>query len=133
MNGMKTTSARQTKYCDAIKSALNSMGHATNSELLVELKKDFSELSATTVHRATARLAERGEIAIAPHTMDGVMRYDSNVSAHDHFLCNRCDMLRDADIMHDVASILESSIGGGCRISGRLTIGGVCKRCEAAS
>lgn len=119
---------RQTKYCDAIKSVLATKGHSTNSELLNELRKTFPELSATTVHRATARLCARGEIATAPASKDGSMRYDTNMEPHYHFLCTNCDLLRDTDVKHRITPILESSIGD-CQISGRLTIGGVCREC----
>jgi Fe2+ or Zn2+ uptake regulation protein len=128
MNNVAITQ-RQTKYCQAIEALLTSMGHATNTELLVELHKTYPNLSATTVHRATARLATRGLIAVAPPARDGSIRYDTNVIPHDHFVCTSCGMLRDTDIKDKVAPILESSIDD-CHISGRLTIGGLCKNCK---
>lgn len=120
---------RQTRYCQAIEKILGSMGHATNADLLVKLRGVYPELSATTVHRATARLALRGKIAMAPTSIDGSMRYDSNTKPHDHFQCSSCGMLRDADVRDKVAPILESAIGD-CHISGRLTVSGVCKQCK---
>lgn len=120
---------RQTKYCQAIEVMLESMGHATNNEILMELRKSFPDLSATTVHRATARLAARGTIAIAPAASDGSIRYDTKVVPHDHFLCTNCGMLRDTDVKSMVVPILESTIGD-CHISGRLSISGVCKKCK---
>lgn len=123
------TSQRQTVYCQTIKSLLASMGHATNAELLVELHKTFPNLSATTVHRATARLAMRGSIAVAPSSRAGSIRYDTNVVPHDHFECISCGMLRDTDVKDKVAPILEASMND-CHISGRLTISGVCKHCK---
>lgn len=120
---------RQTKYCQAIEGLLSSLGHATNTELLTELRKTYPTLSATTVHRATARLATRGTIAVAPPAHDGSTRYDINVMPHDHFICTSCGMLRDTDIKDKVTPILESSIDD-CHISGRLTIGGLCKNCK---
>lgn len=101
--------------------------HATNNNLLLELSKFFPELSATTVHRATSRLAERGEIGAAPASKNGTMRYDVNKEPHDHFLCSSCDLLRDTGIEDKVTPILESSIKD-CQISGRLTISGTCKK-----
>jgi Fe2+ or Zn2+ uptake regulation protein len=121
---------RQTKYCQAVERALSQLGHATNSELLSELRKDYPDLSATTVHRVTTRLAERGAISVAPAKVDGSMRYDSNTSEHDHFMCSSCGILRDTDIRDKILNTIESSIDG-CHISGRLTIGGVCKLCAA--
>ena len=125
-----SANARQTKYCNAIKITLAAQGHATNNDLLHELRKSFPELSATTVHRATSRLAERGEIGIAPASKDGSMRYDSNTEPHDHFQCGNCDLLRDTDVKDRVTPILEASIGD-CQISGRLTVSGICKKCIA--
>ena len=123
------TVQRQTKYCTAIETILESLGHATNAELLTELKKAFPAVSATTVHRATSRLAERGVISTAPPSSDGSMTYDANVVPHDHFQCVSCGVLRDTNIKDKVVPILESSIGD-CHISGRLTISGTCKKCK---
>lgn len=123
-----TIAPRQTKYCTAIERILSELGHATNTELLTALRLEFPALSATTVHRASARLADRGQISIAPPAIDGSMRYDTNTSPHDHFVCLSCGMLRDADVKDEVIPILEAAIGD-CRISGQLTISGICKLC----
>lgn len=124
----ETVATRKTKYCQAIEDCLDTMRHATNADLLEQLRKLFPDLSATTVHRATARLAERGTIAIAPPTNDGVMRYDSNITPHDHFQCSECGLLKDTDIKDQVSPLLESALGG-CQISGRLLISGICNKC----
>ena len=129
MNPTTDVQSRQTKYCEAIEHALKIKGHATNSELIALLRETFPEVSATTVHRATARLASRGKISIAPSAIDGSMRYDANVQPHDHFLCNMCGVLRDTDIKQQVVPILEQSIGD-CSISGRITVSGKCKNCK---
>lgn len=128
MNTKVSAQARQTKYCYAIKNALARCGHATNSALLDELRRFFPGLSATTVHRATARLAARGEIGWAPDTKDGSMRYDANLQPHDHFVCSDCDNLRDIDIKNKLLPILGSSIAD-CQLSGSITISGTCKNC----
>lgn len=119
---------RQTKYCQAIEQKLKAMGHATNAELLAALRESYPKISATTVHRASARLASRGTIAVAPPARDGSMSYDANTIPHDHFQCSSCGMLRDTNIKDKVIPILEASIGD-CRISGQLTINGICKVC----
>ncbi len=123
---------RQTKYCQAIEQTIGLLGHATNAELLAALRASYPDLSATTVHRATARLASRGTIAFAPSTIDGSMRYDANITPHDHFQCSSCGILRDTNVKDKIIPILESSIGD-CSISGQLTISGTCKRCMGAS
>jgi Fur family peroxide stress response transcriptional regulator len=120
---------RKTKYCTAIEAVLAKVGHASNAELLTELKKLYPDVSATTVHRATARLSVRGAISHAPATHDGSMRYDFNTTPHDHFLCTICGILKDTDIKDKIIPLLESSIED-CSISGRLTISGICKTCK---
>lgn len=119
---------RQTKYCLAIRQELTVLGHATNARLLDNLRQTYPTLSATTVHRATARLASRGHIAIAPSARDGSAQYDVNTKPHDHFQCSECGLLKDTDIKDKIIPVLESSIGD-CSISGQLTISGICKKC----
>lgn len=123
------TQQRQTKYCQAIEQALVILGHATNAELLLHLRETYPDLSATTVHRATARLADRGAIAIAPAAKDGSMRYDVNTVPHDHFKCSKCGVLRDTNVKDKIIPILEASMND-CTISGQLTISGICKCCQ---
>lgn len=119
---------RQTKYCRSIECQLEKLGHATNAELLASLRESFPELSATTVHRATARLASRGKIATAPPDNDGSMRYEFNTTPHDHFQCSTCGQIKDVDIKDKIIPILESCIKD-CNISGQLIINGTCKKC----
>lgn len=127
-----TETSRRTKYCHAIEASLARLGHATNARLLDELRRAFPDISATTVHRATARLAQRGTIGIGPFTSDGAMQYDHNISPHDHFQCSICGMLRDTNIKDKIIPMLEDSISD-CQISGQLTINGICKDCAATT
>jgi Fe2+ or Zn2+ uptake regulation protein len=110
---------------------MNTAGHATNTSIHKELTKTYPDLSATTVHRATSRLAARGVLAIAPPDTNGSIRYDITTHAHDHFMCEKCGVLKDAYLGHTVRSNIEKSIGSDCTISGRLTVGGLCKSCTA--
>ncbi len=121
-------SSRQTKYCTQIEDILRSFGHATNNELHATLRKTYPDVSPTTVHRVTARLASRGVIAVAPAALDGSMRYDSTVDQHDHFMCSNCGVLRDTTIKEKIAPLIEQSIDD-CKISGPLLITGICKKC----
>jgi Fur family peroxide stress response transcriptional regulator len=122
-------SARESKYCDSIRLSVQKIGHATNAMVLDEIRKTFPNVSATTVHRATARLAARGELMVAPSDIQGSMRYEVAKPEHDHFLCTLCGQLRDIDIAKDVATLLESKLDG-CRPSGRVVISGVCGKCH---
>lgn len=121
---------RTSKYVAAVKHAMHQLGHASNNDLIQVLRSEFPELSATTVHRITARLLERGELRLAPSTLQNEMRYDITTTPHDHFMCNRCGHLRDAKLDPQVRPLIEASIGDGCSISGDLTVAGVCKKCQ---
>lgn len=123
---------RNTKYSQAIAAALEKAGHATNAELLSLLKEAFPDLSATTVHRVTARMAERGVISVAPSALDGSMRYDFNLNPHDHFTCVGCNNIRDLNVAAELLPKIEAELGG-CKISGRLVVSGTCNHCQAIS
>lgn len=124
-------SHRATKYSTAVKALLDELGHATNKELLLRLNEDYSGLSATTVHRITVRLYEEGAIRRAPSRSDNELRYDANSVRHDHFMCERCGMLRDTVLGEDIRRQIEATVGDGCSISGDLTVSGVCKYCRS--
>lgn len=125
---MQATS-RKTHYTTAVLEYVLAQGHATNAEVLASLRKTFPELSATTVHRITTRLAERGELGIAPNTPDGSLRYDANTKPHDHFTCSHCAGLRDITVDRSLRESLETKLGG-CQISGQLLIQGSCSICN---
>lgn len=121
--------ARTTKYVTAIHGYLAKTGHATNAEILGYVRQTYPLVSATTIHRVTARMLERGELQPAPSKDANAMRFDANLTPHDHFMCMSCGMLKDADVQLRVRPILEEAMGAGCSISGRLVISGLCKRC----
>ncbi len=125
-----TVNERTTRYTRAVRSYLKGVGHATNSEIHEALLSEYPNLSATTVHRITTRMYQRGELLIAPSRNDNAIRYDYNVTPHDHFLCMNCGMLKDTNVEAKIKPILESTIGDGCHISGRLTVSGLCKVCS---
>ena len=120
---------RSTKYSTAIVDILCSVAHATNLQLLQEVHAHYPEVSATTIHRLTARLAERGVIGIAPQAKDGSMRYDANTLPHDHFCCSVCGVLSDVYVSDKVIPLLKAEIEG-CELDGNLVIQGVCKHCK---
>ncbi|MEP7204588.1 MAG: transcriptional repressor [Candidatus Saccharibacteria bacterium] len=119
---------RDTKYSKQILSIIGSLGHATNAQLLASLRQTYPDVSATTVHRVTARLLQRNKVLEAPTDKHGSMRYDSAASLHDHFICNGCGGIRDIDIAADLLPKVSQALGG-CQITGRLVIYGNCEKC----
>ncbi len=126
----RATPDRTTKYVTAVRRALEKRGHATNADLLAMLQVEYPAVSATTVHRVTARLLDAGEVRLAPSGNDHAMRFDVNNQPHDHFMCTTCGLLRDTQLGPSIRAEIEQSIADGCSISGDLVVSGVCKRCK---
>lgn len=122
---------RETKYTTAVREVIAECGHATNAELLESVQRVYPQVSATTIHRITSRLCERGELQLAPSGRENTLRYDANLTPHDHFMCNHCGLIRDAQLGAVVRPQIEAAIGGGCSLSGSLTVSGLCRHCTA--
>lgn len=120
---------RNTKYTEAVLSYMDLTRHATNTSIEAYLRRAFPAITATTVHRITARLVEQGMLRMAPAYLDGSMRFDTNLSDHDHFMCNSCGELRDVSIRDEVIPLLKKGIEG-CSVNGSLVISGTCKKCN---
>ena len=129
---VSTVIPRRSKYCDAIASVVAQLGHATNAEIIDTLRESFPGLSATTVHRATTRMAQRAELAMAPKDLTGAMRYDSNLLPHDHFMCDACGGLRDIQMPRELVEMLENQLDG-CTVDGGITFSGRCHVCKKRS
>ncbi|HMS93483.1 MAG TPA: transcriptional repressor [Candidatus Saccharibacteria bacterium] len=127
---MTTYVDRTTRYVAAVRNALQEMGHASNAEILNKVKAQYPAVSATTIHRVTARLLERGEIRLAPTKRDNAMRFDDNAAPHDHFMCTVCEQLKDTMFDRSIRQQIETLVSNGCSISGDLTVTGVCKNCK---
>lgn len=122
--------ARMTKYTAAIQEYLSRAGHATNVDILRELHHRYPGLSATTIHRITARLHTQKKIQRILLTPDAAMHYDSNVGLHDHFYCTRCRVMRDITISPDIFSALQQAVDEH-HLNGRLVLTGICKQCQS--
>jgi Fe2+ or Zn2+ uptake regulation protein len=75
--------------------------HPTAQELFDRLKPEFPTMSFATVYNTLAALTSVG--ACQPVQFGGglsggrtaAMRFDPNVHAHDHFVCEHCGLVRD--------------------------------------
>lgn len=131
METSTTRTTRQTKYAHAVMAALKRRQHATNLELLQDVQEDYPEVSATTIHRVSARLKERGVISCAPKSANGSERYDITPTPHHHFTCTACSGIRDVPDTPEAQAVVEQlkKLSGDCAIAGVLTMSGICKRC----
>lgn len=123
--------SRQTKYSESALDVLKELKHATNLDLLQEIRKIYPEVSATTVHRVSARLRERGVIGCAPKTANGSERYDVNPLPHHHFVCNNCSRVCDVPETDEASNVIKQleNLSKDCAVAGSLTMMGICKNC----
>lgn len=135
MEATKPVTSRQTKYATAVMQVLQELKHATNLELLHEVQKEYPEVSATTVHRVTARLKERDIIGCASKPTNGSERYDINPKPHHHFMCIHCSRICDVPETVEARVVINQlkELSGECALAGTLTMRGVCKRCVKGS
>lgn len=67
--------------------------HPTAQELFERLRTDFPTLSVATVYNTLSALTRMQRCV--PLELGGPVRFDPNVSAHDHAVCERCGGIRD--------------------------------------
>jgi Fur family peroxide stress response transcriptional regulator len=122
---------RQTRYVTTITNALATRGHATNAELLGDIRSEFPEVSITTVHRVTSRLKARGIIGAAPSAASGAERFDTNPMPHHHFMCGQCGSVCDIPQTNEALKVMHQlkELSGRCAIAGMLTMQGTCLDC----
>jgi len=118
---------RKTPQTQLVISLLDTLGHATNQQLVREAHKTMSAVSSTTVHRITTRLVEAGMASYAP-VGDGVKVIDANVTPHDHFVCRGCGRIVDVALTDFVVDELQKQIPGKL-VRRSIVVTGVCEAC----
>lgn len=120
---------RETKYTRMVRDCLQRIGHATNAQIAMFIRREAPYVSDTTVHRVTQRLCSDGALTIAPKAADGSLRYDTNTMRHDHFMCAGCDALCDIVIQDTIRKQLSQDVPT-CTLNGNLIIIGQCSTCK---
>jgi Fur family peroxide stress response transcriptional regulator len=96
----------------AIYQALYKAKEHPNADLIYEnVKKRFPMISLGTVYKTLERFHEVGLIhKVSP--MTEVARYDAVVDSHHHFMCIKCQEIRDAgDVLPDQQLSIPESHG----------------------
>mgnify|MGYP003605142768 CR=1 FL=1 len=118
---------RMTQQTRRVLFAARSLGHATNSQILLQVRLQMPDLSATTVHRITNRLIKAGLLTNGPE-LNGSRIIDANVKPHDHFICEACNGIKDIHISKHSREKLQRQVES-LVVHSRLTITGDCKQC----
>jgi len=67
--------------------------HPTPEEILVAVNRRFPLTSRATVYNTLSLLKESG--LIRELFLGGILRFDSNLGPHHHFVCRRCGKVED--------------------------------------
>ncbi len=104
---------------------LSANNHPTADEIYTTLKKENERLSLGTVYRNLNTFAQKGEIKkiSVPGLGD---RFDHRLDDHEHFLCDSCGRVFDADVRVEITPRDEEISLTGYT----LMLHGVCPRCR---
>ena len=122
---------KKTKQKEAILRVLrNGNSHPTASWIYDEARKELPRISLATVYRNLKQLRDNGEI-LQLDVNGNSSRFDSNVSEHYHFRCEKCGEFLDIDEAVDKELLARVVQKTGLRISGYvLEFSGLCSKCQ---
>ncbi len=105
-------------------------GHPTAEEIYSGLKKDFPNLSFTTVYNILKSIKEAGGIQELLIERERA-HYDPDVSLHHHIICTRCGKLRDIFYTNTSEMRLPDDILKEFSVTGhQIHFYGVCRACS---
>src|SRR3972149_3258736 len=104
--------------------------HPRSDELYALVRRRLPRVSLGTIYRNLDRLRREG--TITEIYCGDFVRYDADLSAHDHFLCRGCRRVWDFDQESAEVSASPASDELGFRVDGHYTIFyGLCQHCQA--
>ncbi|MBX3028149.1 transcriptional repressor [bacterium] len=124
---------RATRQLAAIYGVLvASRDHPTAEQVFRRVRDTLPRVSLGTVYRNLDKLREQGRLRVV-RLASGEAHYDAIVSAHDHFVCERCHTVLDLD-----GATMPPTVGrlrdDGCVVHWHTTaLYGLCGACAAAT
>ena len=118
---------KNSKKRQAILESLRSVtDHPTAEIIYNRLKPEYPDLSLGTVYRNLAMFKREGLIT-SVGVVDGLERFDFNVTHHAHFVCERCHAVIDVDLSPPEGLCEQVTCGrvGSCTLS----FSGICNHC----
>ena len=128
---IRSSGKRMTPQRELILQAVATLGHATPDELLLEVRKQASAVTASTIYRNLDVLEELGLVRHT-HLSDRAPTYHS-VGGHEHFhlVCRNCHAVLsvDPDVLQPLLTRLDADHGFTVDV-GHLTVFGTCQDCS---
>jgi Fur family transcriptional regulator, peroxide stress response regulator len=126
--GMNVTPQRIAVY----RALLESEEHPTPEMLFNAVSPSMPSLSLATIYKSLEALRTLGLVREVPVVSDS-RRYDANIDAHHHLVCERCGSVTDYYNDDIVPAVPRRKIRGFSAHSVTVNITGVCAACTGTS
>ena len=122
--GWKATAPRFAVY----RYLRGNMGHPNVDSVWTAAREALPDITRESVYRILNDFASQGLVAVLDRA-DVVARFDSDVSRHDHFYCDRCGKIVDFKIegLERIAGPALERLGVVLRLEARAR--GICREC----
>jgi Fe2+ or Zn2+ uptake regulation protein len=131
MKNIKTHQHKTAQRAAILEYLKNNRHHPNAVDIYEYVSKKLSTISRTTVYNTIDLLEKEGliyEVAMRHH--EG-RRFDSNLTPHDHLICNICGTVVDTEVTIDHSSLLTKKQKQGFDIrEARIRFYGVCPNCK---
>lgn len=123
--GLRITPQRFAVYANL----LSRCDHPTVEQILNDINQELPISSKASVYSALTVLRQCG-LAREVLLEEGVTRFDANMEAHHHFICEKCHAILDLD-WQILQNTLQSRLNNKLQINSyELTVKGICENCQ---
>jgi Fe2+ or Zn2+ uptake regulation protein len=122
--GRKVTPQRQRIF----EAVCGNVAHPTAESIWDEVRADMPSVSLKTVYQTMHELADLGEVQ-ALELGTGAARFDPNVDAHHHLVCDRCGRVHDLYADFTQVQVPEGSGRGFTISTTEIVFRGLCPDC----
>ena len=120
-------STRQSRL--VLEAVSGTKSHPTAEWVYDAVRRSLPRVSLGTVYRNLQKLVDEGRIR--SFVRGGRIRYEADLTMHDHFSCDRCGLLMDIPRASEVLPAERRLRARGFTVAGRtLEFRGLCRKCR---
>ncbi|HVF76330.1 MAG TPA: transcriptional repressor [Acidimicrobiales bacterium] len=126
VHGLKVTPQRQCIF----RLLHGNEAHPTAESVYAAARAEMPTISLKTVYQTLNDLAEMGELQVLD-LGTGSGRFDPNVGAHHHLVCERCGKVRDVNVEFPAVKVPRGKEQGFRIREAEVVFRGVCDECQS--